>query len=207
MKKYLIKKIFGPTIQGEGTHIGKAVSFVRFSGCNKWSGRKEDKASSICSFCDTDFFGGERMTKEEISYALDKLNCKTVILSGGEPTLQIKEELLTHLVDKGYKLHLETNGSKELPLIFFDLISHISMSPKQGINDTKLQRCNDIKLLYPFINDKITIDAFKSFKFDQMYLQPVEDSHYNVNLFKTVNKCAETGLKMSPQLHKLIGVE
>jgi len=116
MKKYLVKEIFGPTIQGEGSYTGQACLFLRFSGCNKWSGRPEDKPNSICSFCDTDFVGGERMDSKEIIRRLGEIrgDIEILVLSGGEPALQVDEALCKELSEAGFELHIETNGSKKL---------------------------------------------------------------------------------------------
>ena len=104
MKTYTVKETFGPTIQGEGFSAGESVYFLRFSGCNKWSGREEDRASSACPFCDTDFFGGKKMSVQDITEELKELRTKgrsakrILVISGGEPTLQIDEPLLRALL-------------------------------------------------------------------------------------------------------------
>ena len=202
MKKYKVKEIFGPTIQGEGSSLGKAVLFLRFAGCNRWSGREEDRTKSICYFCDTDFLGGDLLTADEVCHKLNEIkeNVTTVVLSGGEPTLQINEDLLKKLKENGFNLHLETNGSRELGnmLHYFE---HISMSPKQGINETKLEQASDIKILYPFINDLITYEAFKQFKVTNFYLQPLWDSNKQETLDYIYKN---PKLKLSPQLHKYL---
>jgi len=207
VKKYKIKKIFGPTIQGEGSYIGKAVAFVRFAGCNRWSGREKDKEKSICKFCDTDFHGGTSMSGKEILDAVKATGCKTVILSGGEPTLQIDFFLLALLDAAKIEIHLETNGSNQLTAPMESLITHIAMSPKQSIEKTKLKRCSDIKILYPWISEDITIEKFASFTHGKMFVQPVEDDNYQENLKGAIKICTDFDISISPQLHKLIKVE
>lgn len=209
MRKYKVKEIFGPTIQGEGSKVGEVVLFLRFSGCNKWNGKAENKPSSICSFCDTDFVGGEFMTSEEILEKLNSLSsCRKVVISGGEPTLQIDLDLLKALKGDGYEIHIETNGSRYLPGQITELIDHITMSPKQRVEYTKLAYCHDLKILYPPIDKNITLENFDNFKADEKYLQPVMRIDYNKNLEKTLIKLYENPQwKLSLQVHKIIEVE
>lgn len=204
MKKYKVKEIFGPTIQGEGSTLGHPVLFLRFSGCNKWSGREEDKHKSICSFCDTDFLGGDLLTAQEIAEKLDSLSdtVKTVVISGGEPTLQIDDFLLNHLYHK-FNLHLETNGSRPLEHLA-QFFTHVSMSPKQGREETKLEQCDDIKLLYPWIRKDINYDEFSEFPHSQAFIQPVWESNKKEAL-KLIFDHPE--LKLSPQLHKYLELQ
>jgi organic radical activating enzyme len=208
MKTYLIKEIFGATIQGEGTYAGSLVMFLRFSGCNKWSGLEKHKPSSICNFCDTDFRGGDRLTAQNIVDKLKKeSNCETVVISGGEPTLQLDENILSKLKNSGFILHLETNGSVSLGHLgrYF---SHITLSPKQSIENTKLERCDDLKILHPYIHKDITQEKFKDYNYKQGYLQAVWNSKYDDNMKDTINKLYEIETwKLSVQLHKIIGVE
>jgi len=202
---YKIKEIFGPTIQGEGTCTGEPVLFLRFSGCNRWSGREKDKAQSVCKFCDTDFVGGQLMTSQEIVEQLNEKSngIKTVVISGGEPCLQIKEELLYGLKMNNFKIHLETNGSIAMqPLLKY--FSHITMSPKQGRQSTLLERCDDLKILYPWIGKDITAKNFSNFNYEQLYLQPqwgTSTSEICEQVYKT------KGAKLSAQMHKYLEVE
>lgn len=209
MHKYAVWKIYGPTIQGEGSHAGLVVKAIRFSNCNRWSGRPEDKPSSICHFCDTDFHGGEQLTAEEIVNALDNLGpVKTVVLTGGEPTLQVDKELLSAIQAAGYAMHLETNGSNALGDLqaFFE---HITMSPKQARAETALEGCDDIKLLWPPIARGITPEEFKGFHFRQGFLQPLWEANSRTNLDATLRKLVQLGehWRLSLQMQKLIGME
>lgn len=209
MKKYMIKEIFGKTIQGEGTHAGKVVQFLRFSGCNKWSGRDEDRKKSICQFCDTDFVGGKAMFPSEIIEKLKANRCKTVVISGGEPLLQVDRELLWFLTNSGFDLHLETNGSKSLGDLK-NFFKHVTCSPKQTLQNTKLEECDDLKILYPPIAHGIAPDNFLSYKYKQGFLQPVtpHGEDVSINLKLTIGKLYNlTKWKLSLQLHKIIGVE
>ena len=202
---YKIKEIFGPTIQGEGSETGTAVLFLRFAGCNRWTGKEADKAKSICSFCDTDFVGGSFMTPIQIVEALNKQSrqVRTVVISGGEPLLQLDLELVEALTANGFRLHLETNGSKPLGRMapYFD---HVSMSPKQSREKTKLEKATNIKILFPYISSEISLEEFKSFPADSFYIQPVWGSDYN-EVFNLIYEHAPT-LKLSAQMHKYLEV-
>lgn len=209
MKTYMIKEIFGPTLQGEGSHAGRPVKFLRFAGCNKWSGREADRAKSVCWYCDTDFVGGSRISAAEIIYELEKLGpVKTVVISGGEPTLQLDVPLLEELRKFGYETHLETNGSNALGNRK-SLINHITMSPKQEPELTKLEYCHDLKILFPYIRATITPEAFKYFFAENRFLQPVHSGdQYEANLARAVETLYTlTGWRLSLQLHKILGVK
>ena len=126
MKTYKVKEIFGPTIEGEGSKSGEVVFFLRLSGCNRWSGKEEDRADSICHFCDTDFLGGELLEKEAIVDRLLDMGSRyyedshgnkihprpfqlRVVISGGEPTLQMDYSLLRKLKESNFLIYVETN--------------------------------------------------------------------------------------------------
>lgn len=208
MKTYLIKKVFGPTIQGEGSKAGTPVKFVRFSGCNKWSGKPDHKDKSICWYCDTDFYGGDRLTAQQI---IDQLNAlgpvRHVVLSGGEPTLQIDEPLLKALCDAGYKLHLETNGSKDIGGLI-NYFFHVTMSPKQSPEETNLHWSHDLKLLFPWIKDEISAEGFKTFAAQNRFIQALWSDEYRDNLdLAIVWVTLHPEYRLSVQTHKIIGVE
>lgn len=208
MKRYQVKSIFGPTIQGEGSNTGTCVVFLRLAGCNRWSGLEQHRDKSFCKFCDTDFRGGQPKTSNEILDALNALSGpKRVVITGGEPTLQLDLELLCALRNGGYEIHLETNGSKALGELH-QLIHHVTMSPKQPVNETKLERCDDLKILFPLLNPLVTPEAFSSFESKRKYLQPVMDQDYEINLKKTVEKIYQLPeWRLSLQTHKILGVE
>lgn len=208
MKTYHVKEIFGPTVQGEGSHTGTVVKFLRFTGCNKWSGREQDKAQSVCWFCDTDFLGGERLSIEDICTRLEALGpCKNLVISGGEPTLQLDEPLLIALKNQSYNLHLETNGSMALTSLA-NYFTHITMSPKQNRSETKLEQCHDVKILYPSPIKEVKPQDFQDFPAKNYYLQPLDepnkkDAHTEAALNYCLNNPA---WKLSLQIHKMIGV-
>lgn len=208
MKTYKIKSIFGPTLQGEGTHAGTCVLFLRFAGCNRWTGLEQDREKSFCRFCDTDFRGGESLTAAQILHKLGALNGpRRVVLTGGEPTLQLDGDLLRELKHEGYEIHLETNGSRAIGELR-GLIDHITMSPKQLRDATALESCDDLKLLYPLPDSGVTLEEFGSFPCKRKYLQPVMDQNYEGNLRATVCRIyGNPEWRLSLQTHKIVGVE
>jgi organic radical activating enzyme len=202
MKKYSIKEIFGPTIQGEGSQAGTVVQFIRFSGCNRWSGREEDRAESQCPFCDTDFYGGDLMTAHDILSKLNP-NVEDVVISGGEPLLQLDQELVDTLKD--YRIHIETNGSK-LPKFDLKSVHHITCSPKQPAWSTILPFCHDLKVLFPY-QFQDNLDAYqKKVKHTGAFLQPLYDQ--GPNLQATIEELYKMkNVRLSLQTHKITGVK
>lgn len=208
MKTYAIKEIFGPTIQGEGSHAGTAVLFVRFAGCNRWSGRMEDRSKAVCWFCDTDFFGGERLSADQVVDKLKNLSpfVKTVVISGGEATLQLDLEFVKTLKQAGFSLHLETNGSKDISELrsYFD---HVTVSPKQAAEQTKIKDADDIKILYPPPIDGLRISQFESMG-KNLFLQPIDGPGLSANTDLAIAFChAHPQWRVSIQLHKILGVQ
>lgn len=214
-KRYSIKKIFGPTLQGEGSLTGVQTLFVRFAGCNMWDGRPETRAESACPYCDTDFFGGTKMTAREILEEVKSLarpmECNWITLSGGEPALQLDRALCVLLRDVGnYSLAIETNGTRNISDLPLD---HVSMSPKVPPDQLKQLRCDDLKLLYPHPNPAMTPEAFAHSRVvaTRRYLQPInhDDTLNLVNVAKAHAKAQELGAswRVSVQMHKAIGVE
>lgn len=209
MKTYRVKSIFGPTLQGEGSHAGTCTMFLRFAGCNRWTGLEKDRENSFCKFCDTDFRGGEPMTAEEIVMKLNELSpsVKRVVMTGGEPSLQVDRELMHALRFNGYEVHLETNGSRALGEIAA-MFDHITMSPKQSREETKLEWCDDLKILYPLPNSPVTPEAFDTFPTEHRFLQPVMDKDYVGNLRATICRIyGNPRWRLSLQTHKIVGVE
>lgn len=215
MKTYLVKEIFGPTIQGEGKGTGEVVLFLRFSGCNKWTGRPEDKAMSACPFCDTDFLGGDRMTANEIRRDLRLLDplkkIQTLVISGGEPMLQLDLPLMQGLEEDGWFVYVETNGSRNVSEPVLDLLHHVSCSPKQGADQTILGRIDSMKVLHPPLTpDRHILAFFKhpKFRLKEFYIQPVMDENYQENLKECLKICYDhPEIKLSIQLHKTIEVK
>lgn len=212
MQKYKIKEIFGPTIQGEGSQAGKPVFFIRFSGCNKWNGREQSKAKSICSYCDTDFVGGDWMTAHDINERVVSIAAgypiKILVLSGGEPTMQVDSSLIETLKNYGWEIHIETNGTSDMEK-YHHLIDHITMSPKQSPQQTKLKSCSDIKFLYPYIGNGITPKNFSvsDISYKNIFIQPIMRDDYHENLKEAIDECLLYNYRLSIQQHKIIGVD
>jgi 7-carboxy-7-deazaguanine synthase len=174
LKKYKIKEIFY-TLQGEGFHSGRPAVFCRFSGCNLWSGREEDRSDAVCSFCDTDFIGmdgnnGGSYTAQELADKIIELfpvnDIKAfVVCTGGEPALQMDEALIETFHHCNIEIAIETNGTKPLP----KGIDWVCVSPKENA-EIVVKSANEIKLVYPQKGNRP--DQFVDFDFDHFYLHP-----------------------------------
>ena len=151
---YAIKEIF-KTLQGEGAHSGRAAVFCRFSGCNLWSGREQDRATAQCQFCDTDFVGvdgtsgGRYADPVSLAQAIaaewgNSEERRYVVLTGGEPLLQVDKPLIDALHDVGFEIGVETNGTQPAP----DGLDWICVSPKAG-TELVLKSGHELKLVYP----------------------------------------------------------
>lgn len=142
MKAYTVHEIFH-TIQGEGFHSGKVAVFVRFSGCNLWSGREKGRERAACKFCDTEFVGGRRYARQEIIEEVSKYP-GIVVFTGGEPALQLDDELVRELQRRGRYVCIETNGTRRVPT----MLDWICVSPKAG-TDLVIKWADELKLVYP----------------------------------------------------------
>ena len=202
-KTYSIKSIFGPTIQGEGSMTGTPCHFIRFAGCNMWDGRPETKAESKCPYCDTDFFGGEKLTAEGILRQVNALGqVDWITLSGGEPALQFDGALSRVLKGDGYRLAIETNGTHQI----CGMVDHVTMSPKVPYDKLKFHWADDLKLLFP--HPTLKPEDFVQIRATNFYLQPIEDDNLKENTRLAVEYClmSKGRWKLSVQIHKLIGL-
>ena len=208
---YSVKEIFY-TLQGEGAQAGRAAVFCRFSGCNLWSGREEDRSSSQCRFCDTDFVGtdgiggGKFATAEELSAAVSAVwpqgtdGRKYVVLTGGEPLLQLDAELIKHLHLSGFEIAVESNGSLEAP----DGIDWLTVSPKAGVRLRQLHG-DELKVVYPQA-DMDPAD-FEALAFRHFFVQPKDDVAKAENTRAAVAYCmAHPRWRLSLQSHKVLGI-
>lgn len=214
---YMVKDIFGPTIQGEGGLAGVVTSFVRLSGCNMWDGRAETKAASACPYCDTDFVGGERLTAAEVVARVIGTGLKPgswVTVSGGEPLLQADVALLRALRAEGFLIAVETNGTRVLgPLAQY--IDHVACSPKAPPEALHIEHVDALKVLWPHPDPRITPEAFDAWapaRNAELYLQPINDVDDidPVTTAQAINKLVklEPGRwRLSIQLHKFLGVK
>ena len=206
---YRIKEIFF-TQQGEGKNTGKDFIFVRFSGCNLWSGKEKHRASAVCSFCDTDFYGtdgingGKYLVKELIekikSLWISADNQIRVVLTGGEPLLQVDKPLIDALKNEDIYIAVETNGTLEAP----DGIDWICMSPKAN-TEIKLKKGSEVKVVYPQKN--LNPDDFNVLDFKNFYIQPMDSQSYEDNVSQAVKYCMRNpNWKLSLQTHKILGI-
>lgn len=209
MSSYKVKEIYY-TLQGEGARTGRPAVFLRFTGCNLWSGREIDRSDAVCKFCDTDFFGmdGVEGGKYNASGLADKIlslwageaTNRYVVCTGGEPLLQLDEELIHELHTRGFEVAIETNGTITAPRG----IDWICVSPKAG-TEIIIQKGNEIKLVVR--QEGITPDMFDSWKFDHFYLQPMDGPYQREFTQWAMNYCLlHPKWKLSIQLHKLLGI-
>ncbi|MSP60307.1 MAG: radical SAM protein [Myxococcales bacterium] len=178
--------------------------FVRFAGCNLWSGREEDRASARCDFCDTDFIGGERLTAQEIAGRVIALAGPAwVCFTGGEPALQLDRALLLEVRGHGYKVAIETNGTLGLDTLR-PLIDWLCMSPKTP--DLVVRSGEELKLIYRG-QEPAAIRAFEVLGFQQFFLQPEWGPRYDELLAGALQFLQEQPRwRLSLQVHKLLGL-
>lgn len=207
---YAVKEIF-KTLQGEGAQMGRVAVFCRFAGCNLWSGREVDRATSVCSFCDTDFVGidgsgGGRFADAialaeaiETEWAGARTN-RYVVLTGGEPLLQVDPPLVDALHARGFEIAIETNGTQPAP----EGLDWICVSPKAGAA-LVLQSGNELKLVYP--QDKAAPERFEHLAFEHFFLQPMDSPTAAANLEAAITYCTQNPRwRLSFQSHKMIGI-
>ena len=210
---YSIKEIFF-TLQGEGAHSGRAAIFLRFAGCNLWTGREEDRYKAICQFCDTDFVGtdgengGKYETAEMVANLVDKIWCdhtenqnrKYIVCTGGEPLLQIDAPFIDALHQKGFTIAIESNGTIKAPIG----IDWICISPKKGAPILQTSG-SELKFVYP--QEGFEPQQFESLDFQNFFIQPMDNENYEENLIKCVVFC-QTNPKwsLSLQTHKIINI-
>jgi 7-carboxy-7-deazaguanine synthase len=207
---YAVKEMF-KTLQGEGAQSGRAAVFCRFTGCNLWSGREADRANAICSFCDTDFVGvdgvgGGRFANAELLAQAIEVEwdgseaSRYVVLTGGEPLLQVDVPLVDALHRRGFEIGVETNGTQPVPVG----IDWVCVSPKAGAH-LKVVSGNELKLVYPQADARP--DQFEDLEFDHFFLQPMESVSAAENLDATISFCIDNPRwRLSLQSHKLIGI-
>ncbi|HEV8106222.1 MAG TPA: 7-carboxy-7-deazaguanine synthase [Burkholderiales bacterium] len=208
---YAVKEIFY-TLQGEGANVGTPAVFLRFAGCNLWSGREEDRASAVCKFCDTDFVGTEGAAggKFAVAGALadavlaawprgTELN-RFVVCTGGEPLLQLDAPLLERLHAHRFRVAIETNGTLPPPAA----IDWICVSPKAGA-PLSVRAGNELKLVFP--QPGAEPERFEQLEFANFFLQPMDGPQRARNTELAVAYCrTHPRWRLSLQTHKLIGI-
>jgi 7-carboxy-7-deazaguanine synthase (Cx14CxxC type) len=206
---YAIKEMFY-TLQGEGTHTGRPAVFCRFAGCNLWSGREQDRAKAECQFCDTDFVGvdgeggGKFTTADDLADACAQVAgeaaARFVVLTGGEPMLQVDDALIDALHARGFEIAIETNGTLPVPRA----IDWICVSPKAG-TDLKQRSGDELKLVYP--QAELDPEEVAGLAFTHRYLQPMDGPDAKANTERAVAYCkSHPGWRLSLQTHKLLGI-
>ncbi|MBX9456177.1 MAG: 7-carboxy-7-deazaguanine synthase [Rhizobium sp.] len=207
---YSVKELF-KTLQGEGAQAGRAAVFCRFAGCNLWTGREEDRHKAVCQFCDTDFIGtdgeggGKFRDGGELASAIARTwgsfeNRRYVVFTGGEPLLQINEELIAAVHEHGFEIAIETNGTIEPP----NGIDWICVSPKAGA-PFNLKSGNELKLVYP--QARLLPDDLPDVSFEHYFLQPMDGPEQIENTAAVTAFCLENPRwRLSLQTHKMIGI-
>jgi 7-carboxy-7-deazaguanine synthase len=207
---YTVKEIFY-TLQGEGANSGKAAVFCRFSGCNLWTGREEDRSRAVCQFCDTDFVGvgpegGRFAAPESLASAVVRAwrghdaESRFVVCTGGEPLLQVDEELVDAFHAEGFTVAVETNGTREAPRG----IDWICVSPKAGAPLVQ-KSGNELKLVFP--QPAAMPPLFESLDFDHFFLQPMDGPNVEENTRLAVEYCmSHPRWRLSLQTHKTLGI-
>lgn len=207
---YAVKEIF-LTLQGEGGQAGRPAVFCRFAGCNLWSGREEDRATAVCTFCDTDFVGmdgpggGRFADANALAEAVAAKweggpKNRLVVCTGGEPLLQLDSLLIAALHARGFSIALETNGTLPAP----DGVDWICVSPKAQA--PVVQRAGqELKLVYP--QPGVDPAGFESWDFERFLLQPMDGPARVANTQAAIAYClAHPRWRLSVQTHKYLGI-
>lgn len=208
---YSVKECF-LTLQGEGVQSGSRAVFLRFAGCNLWSGREPDRARAQCTFCDTDFIGtdgaggGKFRSADELADRVEALwgsgeaDRRLVVITGGEPMLQLDEPLVGALHAHGFRVAVETNGT--LPAV--DGLDWICVSPKAG-TDVVQRRGNELKLVWP--QDGIDPAELETWRFDHFLVQPMDCDARQEALDAAIRLAMERPKwRLSLQAHKVVGL-
>jgi len=208
---YSVKEIFY-TLQGEGAQAGSPAVFLRFSGCNLWTGREADRSTAVCQFCDTDFVGTDGVNGDKFADAASLAakvaslwpqpshDHRLVVCTGGEPLLQLDEAAIHALHQQGFRIAVETNGTVKAP----EGIDWICVSPKSDapLNQTSGQ---ELKLVFP--QSKARPELFEALDFDHFLLQPMDSDQQADNTRAAIQYCLDhPQWRLSLQTHKIIGI-
>lgn len=208
---YTVKEIYY-TLQGEGGQAGRAAVFCRFTGCNLWTGREEDRSKAVCQFCDTDFIGtdgpggGKFASAEALAQAVrkhwptDSGGKPLVVFTGGEPLLQLDQALVDALHAAGFEIAVETNGTQPAP----QGLDWICVSPKADAA-LVLQRGTELKLVFP--QPSAMPERFAGLDFQHFFLQPMDGLEGKKNTQQAIAYCLQhPQWRLSIQTHKVIGI-
>lgn len=208
---YQVKEIFY-TLQGEGSHAGRPAVFCRFAGCNLWSGREADRATAVCRFCDTDFvgtdgtLGGKFKEADALARQIESLwpagdtAHRFVVMTGGEPLLQLDSALIDALHARGFQIAVETNGTIAAP----PGIDWVCVSPKAGAPWIQREG-HELKVVWP--QPALDWDELQSARFTHRYLQPMDGPDRLHNTQLCIALClAQPAWQLSLQTHKITGI-
>lgn len=209
---YAVKEIFY-TLQGEGAQAGRAAVFCRFSGCNLWTGREEDRAKATCKFCDTDFVGvdgaggGKFDSADALADAVEQkwprdssLGRRFVVCTGGEPLLQLDAKLIAALHEREFQIAVETNGTVAAPAG----VDWLCVSPKAGANFVQ-RNGDELKLVFPQAGADPA--NFELLSFRHFFLQPMDGPRRTENTCLAVRYCLDhPQWRLSLQTHKFLGI-
>jgi len=207
---YSVKEIFY-TLQGEGANAGRPAVFCRFAGCNLWTGREEDRADAVCTFCDTDFVGtdgeggGKFKTAELLAGEIEKHwgdtpSHRFVVLTGGEPLLQVDPALIDALHARLFTIAVETNGTIEPP----PGLDWVCVSPKAD-SKVVITSGDELKLVFP--QDGVDPERFADLAFTHFFLQPMDNVLQQTNQRLAMDYClAHPQWKLGLQTHKILAI-
>jgi 7-carboxy-7-deazaguanine synthase (Cx14CxxC type) len=206
---FAVKEMF-LTLQGEGLNAGRRAVFLRFAGCNLWSGREEDRATAQCTFCDTDFVGmdGEEGGRYALAALVAKVEAlwgedrrgRLIVMTGGEPMLQVTDALVDALHDAGFEVAMETNGT--LPAA--PGIDWVTVSPKAGTEIVQ-RSGSELKLVWP--QPGIDPEAMRGWDFDHFLIQPMDGLNRDAWRAEALRYVIDhPGWRLSVQTHKLLGI-
>lgn len=211
---YSVKEIYF-TLQGEGRHTGRPAVFLRFTGCNLWSGREQHRLAAVCRFCDTDFVGtdgpggGKFSSAEQLAAAVlaawpESYDAEPfVVCTGGEPLLQLDDAAIVALHIAGFTVGVETNGTIEAPAS----IDWLCVSPKGSAPLLQLHG-DELKLVYPQVETEAQPERFADLEFSHFYLQPMDSPQRQHNTELSVRYCLQNPQwRVSVQSHKLLGID
>ncbi|WP_397598979.1 7-carboxy-7-deazaguanine synthase [Sphingorhabdus sp.] len=209
---YAVKEIF-LTLQGEGVHAGRRAVFLRFAGCNLWTGREEDRSSAICQFCDTDFVGmngenGGRYDAADLAAKVaalwgDGAQSRYVVITGGEPMLQVDDAIVDALHAHGFQIAIESNGT----IAVHPGIDWVCISPKAG-SDVIQHHGDELKLVWPQLASDL--DRMEGWQFAHFLIQPMDKGHAELNA-ASVEEATRFVMdrpkwRLSLQNHKILGL-
>jgi len=211
---YSVKEMYY-TLQGEGAQAGRPAVFLRFTGCNLWSGREIHRAAAVCRFCDTDFVGtdgnggGKFESAQDLAAAVVakwrrpiESGSAYVVCTGGEPLLQLDSDAIGALHAAGFEIAVETNGTIAAP----EGIDWICVSPKANA-PLRQTSGNELKLVYPQREVAAQPEQFRHLRFTHFFLQPLDDEKRVQNTESAIRYCLENpAWKLSLQTHKYIGI-